>query len=581
MSSNLTYLNITWFWPVLICWVALLLVFFWKEWSQAEKKRLILKTFLAFLAVSSLALIALKPAIQKKISQGNVLILTHGFKQNKLDSLKEEYRKIKVIDYRDNKILPELKTSKQIFLLGSGIRNYDLYQFENLPVTYFPGDSAEGIIKLNYDQENRLGDKLQVKGRFLDPKPGNRLVLQDAGGNPVDSINFSSKEHKNFNLATELKVAGNYVFNLTEKDSLGRIIDSNPLPVEVEEDKSLRILILNSFPTFEIKYLKNFLAESGHEVVVKNRITAGRFKFEFFNTERTNLGRLNTKNLEDFDLLILDAGAIRNLSSTETSTLQNSIREEGLGLFILGEANALNSLKDFSVFKPERGLNTEIILDNFPGISLEKQPYQIMEEFGLEEIHGSNSSILSAYKRLGQGRIGTTLLENTWQLQLEGKHEVYQEIWSELVDELSKRTFLTVSWKPETRFLFKDEPFDFHLRTSVEDPGVSDENGHLIPLKQDLINQELWSGKTYPRDTGWQELKLIQDSTSTFNYFVHETDHWQALISHRTQQQNRRFFQQRLDQENKEMKSPVAIAPLWFFGLFLVAMAGLWLEPKL
>ncbi|PRX44381.1 hypothetical protein [Salegentibacter salegens] len=580
MSNNLTFLNASWFWPVLVCCLILLLIFLWKEWSQAGKKRFFFKIFLAILAVSSLALIAIKPAIPQEVREGNVLILTQGYKQNQLDSLKKEYRKIKVIDYRKDEVLPELKTSKQIFVLGQGISAYDLNQFKELPVTYLPGDTVAGIVKLNYNPKNQVGNKIKVQGRFLKTKLGNRLVLEDAGGTAVDSIVFTSKENKNFNLETELKVAGNYVFNITLKDSLGEILSNNALPVKVTKEEALRILILNSFPTFEIKYLKNFLAESGHELVVKNRITTGRFKFEFFNTENTSLGNLNAGISEDFDLLISDSGAIRNLSSAENSALQNSIRETGLGLFILGEANTLNSLGDFSVFELERVSATETELDNLSETTTAKQPFQLKDEFGLEKIHSSNSSILSGYKRLGQGRIGTTLLENTWQLQLEGKQEAYQLVWSQLMEQISKRTSATASWKAKTDFAFKDQAFEFQIRTSVENLRVSNENGHLIPLKQDLNNQELWSGKTYPQKAGWQELKMEQDSTSVFKYFVHQAKDWQALKSYQTSQENNRFFQQEILEE-ESVKMPIAINPLWFFGIFLISMGGLWLEPKL
>ena len=579
MSSNLTFLNVSWFWPVLVCWVVLLLFFVWKEWSQAGKKRFVLKVFLIILAISSLAFIALKPAIHKEVQEGSVLILTEDFRQNQFDSLKKSYRKIKIVDYRKAAILTELKTSKQIFVLGRGISDFDLYQFDDLPVTYLPGDTLAGIVKLNYNDQSRVGNNLLVQGRFLKPKFGNRLVLEDAGGTAMDSIVFTSEE-KNFNLKTELKVSGNYVFNITEKDSVGEVLSRNALPIKVVKEKTLRILILNSYPTFEIKYLKNFLAESGHELVIKNRITAGRFKFEFFNTENTSLGSLNEETLEDFDLLISDTGAIRNLSSAEINTLQNSIRQTGLGLFMLGEANTLNSVGDFSIFELQRVSGTETEVHNLPEISIAKQPFQLKEAVGLEEIHNSNSGILSGYKRMGQGRIGTTLLENTWQLQLEGRQEAYQQIWSKLVEQISKRTSVTASWEAKTDFAFKDQAFEFQLRTSVENPRVRDENDYLIPLKQDLNNSELWTGKTYPQKTGWQELKMEQDSTSVFNYFVHKAGGWQALQSYRTSHQNNRFFQQEILEE-ESVKMPIAINPLWFFGIFLIGMGGLWLEPKL
>lgn len=581
MSDHLIFLNSSWFWPVFVCWLILVLVFIWKEWTTSGKKRLILKISLVFLALTSLALLALKPAIPKEVKEGRVVFITENFKQHQLDSLKKEYRNLKVIDYRNEKTLPRLANSKDVFVLGSGISSYDLWAFDNISVTYLPGNEISGVIKLNYKQENQLGKRLEVRGEFTNPKPKNRLVLEDAGGTVLDSVVFDAEDHKQFRLSTDLKASGNYVFSLTEKDSLGGILHRNPLPIKITEEQNLRILILNSYPTFEIKYLKNFLAELNHEIVVKNRITTGRYKFEFFNTERMNLGRLNSSNLEDFDLLILDSKSLRNLAISEQNALQKSIRESGLGILILGEANTLTSLGDFSVFDLERITATEAKLDDLDEVRVSNQPYQLENKFGLEKIHSSNSSILSAYKRKGQGRIGTTLLENTWELQLEGKPDAYQHIWSKIVEQLSKKTSATVSWSSESKLAFMDEPFSFQIRTSLENPRVLDQNDRLIPLKQELTNSEVWKGKTYPRDSGWKALKLEQDSTLTFDYYVYGSQHWHSLKLYQNTQENRRQFQKKPHEIEKKLKTPIGINPLWFFGIFLIGMGGLWLEPKL
>ncbi|MBI6116535.1 hypothetical protein [Salegentibacter maritimus] len=552
----------------------------WKELSQFGKKHLYLKVVCVFFAVSSLALIALKPAVFEEVKLEKLLILTENFKEKQLDSLKREYHEIEVFDYRKQESLPDVENVQEIFILGNGIRDYDLWYFKDLSVVYLPGEINSGIIKLHYRQESKPGDRLEIKAEFLDPGIGGSLWLEDAGGNKLDSVIFASGEHTRFKLLTDLKTSGNYVFNITEKDSLGNILNRNPLPVKVGKEENLRVLILNSYPTFEIKYLKNFLAEVGHKLVVKNRITTGKFKFEFFNTENTLLGNLNKEVLEGFDLIISDSGAIRNLSSKEKNALQNAVRKDGLGILVLGNPNSLSTLGDFSVFELQTVATTQTVLNGFPGTTLERQAFQLKPEVGLEEIHTSNSSVLSAYKRLEQGRIGTTLLENTWQLQLGGKHKTYQQIWTEIVEQLSKRKLPIASWNPESTLIFKDEPFQFQLRTLIEKPRVLDENNNLIPLKQDLNNSELWTGKTYPRAEGWKQLKVEQDSVSVFNYFVYKTRDWKTLKAFHTLQKNNRFFSRKLVKDVKE-RMPVAINPLWFFGLFLIGMGGLWLVPKL
>lgn len=581
MSDHLTFLNSSWFWPVLICWLILILVFVWKEWKTSGRKHLILKIFLSLLAVTSLALLALKPAVLKEIKEGRVIIITEHYKQNQLDSLKKEYRKSKVLDYRKEKALSGLTDSKEIFVLGSGVYVYDLWQLENTPVTYFPGEEVTGLIKLNYKHDPQVWKRLHVRGRFSNPKPGNRLVLEDAAGTALDSVVFDAEDHVNFELSTDLKVSGNYVFSLSEQDSIGKVLNQNPLPLKVKRAKTLRILILNAYPTFEIKYLKNFLAELGHEVIVKNRITTGRFKFEFFNTERQNIGRLNSSNLDDFDLLILDSESTKALSRSEQNAVQKSVRASGLGILMLGEANALTNLGDFSVFEFQRVSATEVMLDDLDGVTVGRQPFQIKNDFGVEDIHRSNSSIVSGYQRLEQGRLGVTLLKNTWELQLEGKQEAYQHIWTDIVEQLSKRTSEMLTWQSEKLFAFKDEPFTFQIRTSLDDPRVLDQNHRLLPLKQDLTIAEVWSGKTFPKESGWQKLEVEQDSTFAFDYFVHNPEDWQTLKAYQNSLENQKFFQKESVIDKDFKKSPIAINPIWFYVLFLLAIGGLWLEPKL
>lgn len=581
MSDSYTFLNAAWFWPALVFWVILISVFIWKERAFSGNKGFTLKIVLIFLAVSSLALLALKPALLKEVKEGRVVITTYNFKQSQLDSLKKAYRNLKVIDYNNDESLLGLSNSEEIFVLGSGIPTYDLWSLKNIPVTYLPGQELSGIIKLNYKQENNVGNQLDVKGIFANPRSKNRLVLEDAGGTALDSLIFDSEEKEHFQLSTHLKVSGNFVFSIVEKDSLGEVLNRNTLPVKINESKTPRILILNAFPTFEIKYLKNFLADLGHEVVVKNRITTGRYKFEFFNTEQKNLRSLNFSNLEGFDLVILDAEFLKNLSNSERNALLKSIKSSGLGLLILGEAKALNNLGDFSVFTPQSVSTLEVGFDKLKTVRLAIQPYRLKQEFGLEEIHTSNASIFSAYKRLGQGRIGTTMLKDTWQLLLDGKQDVYQQIWSEIIEQVSKRESILASFSPIDKFAVKDEPFTFEIRTSLENPRIFDQNDRLIPLKQDLNASETWSGVTYPLSLGWQQLNMEQDSTLSYEYYVHQSESWKSLRYFKTQQANLKFFKETISGNKDISQVYVAIHPFWFFGIFLLSMASLWLMPKL
>ncbi|MFT5216322.1 MAG: hypothetical protein ACI83H_001444 [Glaciecola sp.] len=124
---------------------------------------------------------------------------------------------------------------------------------------------------------------------------------------------FSTDSTQTFKLSTQLNIIGNYEYNIVEKDSLGSIISSNPIGVRVNSENTLSILIINGFPAFETKYLKNYLAEKGHEVVVRSQVTRGKFKYEYFNKTTKPPVDFSEKSIQNYDLVIIDSQSFRSL----------------------------------------------------------------------------------------------------------------------------------------------------------------------------------------------------------------------------------------------------------------------------
>ena len=96
MVNNTVFLNETWTWPVLAGAIVLMLTFLWKDVAQTGKHRIYLKSALALLAITSLVLIALRPALPSSRAGINYAVVTPGYESQQLDSLKREMRKLKV-----------------------------------------------------------------------------------------------------------------------------------------------------------------------------------------------------------------------------------------------------------------------------------------------------------------------------------------------------------------------------------------------------------------------------------------------------------------------------------------------------
>jgi hypothetical protein len=216
MNDTITFLNGTWLFPVILGWLLLLIVFLWKEWSVNRSQRIGLRVLLVIVALSSLALIALRPATLEFKKEKSLVVLTKNYNKNHLDSLEQLYKSIKLLDYTKGENLMDAKYAKETFILGDGIKSYDFWAFQNKQVNYLSGDSLSGIIKLKAPNQIQVGKSFEIIANYQNPFPGNRIVLENSTGQSLDSIIFQSKSDTVFKLSTEVKVAGNFVFNLSD-----------------------------------------------------------------------------------------------------------------------------------------------------------------------------------------------------------------------------------------------------------------------------------------------------------------------------------------------------------------------------
>lgn len=579
MNSKITFLNDHLFWSIVAGAIILLGFFIWKELATPGRRRLILKILLSILAVVALALIALKPALHSPGTAGKIILLTPGYEKQHLDSLRKDQPRIKVLDYSSQQPeFNELQEAEVVYILGHGFKEYDLGKLENINTIYLPGKSPPGILKVRFPEKNAVGDGLNIRGIYHKPRPGHQLVLQGPGRARLDSVDLSNDQEQGFKLTTELKAAGNFVYYLAEKDADGEILTQDPVPVLVEEKQNLKILILNNFPTFETKYLKNYLAEAGHEVVVRSQITRGRFKYEYFNTNRKVIGSITRETLEAYDLLIIDAGSLRSLAGSQSLGIQNAVSDDGLGVFIQPDETFFSSPGAMVNLKFDRQGNNKVRLEGQAAIDVSVFQFTFNRSPGQESIYSAGNSIIAGYKRNGQGRIGTSVLSNTWQLILEGNSEAYKQIWSRVIEQLSKRENAISQIEQRAQFVFPHESFHFIIRSELPDPGVTNHQGSTIPLEQDVNFPQQWEGTVWPREPGWNRLQ--QDTSSVFDYYVAEEGAWGPLTAQKTLEVNTRFFD-RAKESGQGQMPPEPINPFWFYVLFLICMGGLWLEPKL
>ena len=565
--------------PILLGGLVVFNSYVWKEWKTKHSGRFVVNAIVALMTILALVVLILEPTKEVEINDSQAVVLTDNFDAAVKDSLLNRYEGIKVLDYNPKKsIRKELDSLTSVIVLGDGIEPYDFYLFDSIPTTYIPNAAPTGVTQLNYTEQLVLGEELKVSGSYSQPIEKSFLVLQDSRNNGLDSIQITVDKNADFNLKTRPKLAGVYVYQLAVKDSAGVVLETNSIPIEVMRKEPLRVLILNTFPTFETKYLKNFLAESGHEVIVRSQLTKGKYKFEYFNTPTRPIYQFTKETLKNFDIVIVDAETYTGLGNTIRKRFETSIEEQGLGLFIQPSDFLFNSRSSDAYFKFRRDRMNTVKLPVYAA-ETEKYPYQFNEQLLVEPIHLGGTSKLAAYRQIGNGKIAITTILNSYQFLLNGKSEVYHGIWTTILDKIAKKKGQAVSWQSNTKFPRIDEPFHFEIRTNLEEFGIINEDSISVSLVQNALLPSHYSGTVYPKKTGWNSIQVENDSTN-FSYYVFEHKDWKALKSTANIAANKnQFGKETLKNRTVVVDRPVSL--LVFYILFLLGVGWLWLSPKL
>jgi hypothetical protein len=203
-------------------------------------------------------------------------------------------------------------------------------------------------------------------------------------------------------------------------------------------------------------------------------------------------------------------------------------------------------------------------------LSTEKKLFSIQQE--------SSGRIVSGYTQSGLGKSGFQLLTSTFSLALTGEKETYAEVWSLLIEAIARKEIKKYDVSFTTPFpYFPDEPIEFKIITAAEKPTVKIDSLE-IPLAEDPLIKNVWLGKIWAGQSGWNSLTIDQDS-SQHNFFVSQPGEWESLQVFNQQRKMRSLSAQ--NEPGVEIMRAQPVSRIIFFCLFLLAAGFLWLVPKL
>ncbi len=550
------------------------------EWRRNHRFR-ILRLVAVTAATLALLGLVLQPSLHRSANARPILLLTAGYSEQTKDSLLRAHD-VALLDWSkaDTQQVAagwHASHARVRFVLGQGLPAPLLRAYPQAQFSFFPSTPASGLSQVQYSAFT-AGTTGSLAGALHHPQARATLQLESPDGR-IDSFAFEAGSHP-FQIPVRAKQPGRYVYQLHVQ--AGNLpVETAALPIEVLPVRPLRLLFLQQHPTFETRYLKTFLAESGHAVSLRYLVSRNTYRFEFVNAPEQRFQQLRAEVLQPFDLLLISQEAAEQLSATEKSALATAM-QNGLGVLLLLSENQPSArlLSEWADFEVRPG-HADTVTLRFPGwaqaVTLPAAAWQISHP-QLHPLHLQSSPVWAGYVATGMGKLGFQLLTETYPLALGGDKEKYADIWAPLLQALA-RLQLTNSQIQlnETPPYYPDVTYSLTLFTHKNHP-MLELDGQRIPLREDEQIDGLWCGHFRVQQPGWHHFNM-HDST-LHSFYVHTPGSLRGVAVNNQVRANQARHTS-TPQPVEPVETSQAIPPVLFFLIFLVAAGFLWLSPKL
>lgn len=623
----------------------LLLMSFFFVYKQRNHKSfsfLFLRLLSYFIAIISLALAGLQPQIQTEIAtEKNAFILNHS---NHLDSVAQIIEQTPIADIfsikqpiqnDENSIIDTLHSLKiqaipnlsylakqqatkekftNLAFFGEGLETHELALLDSFPqVKLHLNKPPHGIHNIAWQRYLRIGETLLLQGKFYheNAEKSYKVVLKGFG-QALDSVLISPTKNKSFSefrFQHQNKIAGKQTFQLFVKNEFNEVVAEHDIPFISYKQNISNILVLVAEPTFEIKFLKNFLAKNKIGVAVRQKISREIYKTEFLNLEtEKDLKNLSTNLLNNFDCLILDIETLKGFSAEETKNLKKVCQNEGLSIllllddsFVKKEYEYQNILNKHHLFKSFELKKNNLLTQNKITLQAAENPksellnannlkYYIATKTKQQAIfQTTNKQAAIAFQQLALGRVAINTIPKTYVWALSGNEATYEQFWNVTLENL------IVNYTPSSDFVIKEQlpivgfPLHFRYQNELRNDVIIWQNpkGESFELSSsELVDEMAFVSKFWPKEKGWHRLSLKDKPQKRLDFYVYDESNWRAYRSAKKLNETAAYLVDNQDVAKGSVKPILKeknlqnIPLFWFYIAFLIGISALWISEK-
>ena len=461
---------------------------------------------------------------------------------------------------QDSLGIPERLTSRtlsgtydSVTIVGTQFPAPLLARLSSSALRHIPYPAPDELVRLHWNGILRQGELQRVTGLVNVATP-QRLRLR-YGNITLDSINLTAGTHP-FALQFPAFLRGKNQVELRLGDKTLDTVRFFSRPTE-----PLTVHFLLNSPDIESKTLANWLGRQGHTVTVSATLSKALSSSVSINQSATTRARTP-------DLLITEPANAGN------AQIRKAVADGRAVLFI----NLTNPEVDSRTINQAVGSRWQARrVTNAPLVpvsnGLTALPYRFVDYLNQFSVTGFPVFVQQTAGRVQPGRVGVSLLSETFPLALSGDSTTYARLWTAVLARLSGA---------ETNEVQVDAPLIQGLNQpiTINNPTrrlttlrVGADTLRLIPSP---LNQLSASGHGLFPAAGWQ---LVQD---TLALYVEASQPAKPLVSRARLDRFLLAHQQFGPSATASTPSPTTQIPDWvWFALILLCFTALWLEPKL
>lgn len=473
--------------------------------------------------------------------------------------------------------VPDLATAlrrypgvNHVQIIGAGLGPRDQDAARGVSIGFTPTALPKALVELSLPQNVSSGARWSVQGKVNNIKNA-RIELVDPGNVVVANVLVDKDGH--FVLSETARTSGLAMYQLRIQDERKNPLETVRLPLNIVQDKPLKVLSLSGGPNPELKYLRRWAVDAGVELQSQINLSPG--------VQMSNAAiSITAASLREVDVLLLDERAWSTMSRGSKQTVIEALRG-GMGVLlrITGPLNPndrseLRSL-GFSVNDANIVQGVKLNLDGEKKTqpTLNRRPIRVNSSDAVTVLQDDANNPLALWRAEGRGRIGVIWLTDSYQLVLSGKADAHGQIWRDALSKLART-------RNESAMHLRDSEVRIHQRTVLcnisaktyvqnSDAGIT----YLLP-EADGRNKNC--AAFWPRAAGWH---LAVSENAELPFYVRDTNEAPGLQANAIREATLLLTAKHADANNTS-RIPVPGSPWPWFLVWLLITAALWLLER-